>query len=222
MMSRIKVRTDTLGSGCVALGIAIVLASCNAVGTDDMDSDPVPPGQVIAGDDGLWTRIETPPYAAAAGALSRRVVEFEPEASGDITLVGALRWRERAAGAVSPQVRIGLVSDAGETTLLQIFEAASGLRTRADLEMTDALKVGVWYRLVLTIADAPGRPMQVRIVDDRGAEVWRSCGDGPGRCPSVQIDPDALETLRVSVTVDDVRDGDGYVELRDVSLKQNP
>jgi hypothetical protein len=192
------------------------------MGSDESRPNAVPPGQVIAGDDGLWTRVSKPPYHLSEQPLSRRVVEFEPDAAGDITLVAGLRWRERASGAVSPQLRVGLVSAAGEATLLQVFEAGGGLRARADLEMTDALQVGAWYRLMVTIADAPGRPMQVRIADERGVEVWRSCAGASGSCPSVEIDPDLLDTLRVSVTVDDVQGGAGYVELQDISLKRRP
>ncbi|HKE14071.1 MAG TPA: hypothetical protein VKB80_04390 [Kofleriaceae bacterium] len=192
------------------------------MGSDEAEHDAVPPGQVIAGDDGLWTRVSKPPYHASEEPLSRRVVEFEPDSVGDITLVAGLRWRERSAGAVNPQLRVGLISAAGESTLLQVFEAGGGLRARADLEMTDALQVGAWYRLMVTISDSPGRPMQVRIADQRGVEVWRSCAGASGSCPSMAIDPDLLDTLRVSVTVDDVQGGAGYVELRDISLVRHP
>ena len=150
------------------------------------------------------------------------MLELEPDASGDITLVTALRWRDLASHAVSPQVSVGLVSAAGELTLLQIFESGGALRTRVDLEMTDALEVGAWYRVVLTIGAAPGRPLQVRIIDQGDVEVWRSCGGGSTSCPSVRIDPKDLDTLRLNVVVDDVRDGEGHIELKNTSLLRNP
>ncbi len=166
--------------------------------------------------------MKTPPYDAAARARARRVLELEPDSSGDITLVTGLRWRDHSSGAVNPQVRVGLVSASGESTLLQIFESGGALRTRVDLAMTDALEVGVWYRVVLTIADAPGRPLQVRVFDEDDVEVWRSCDGAAARCPSVQIDADDLDTLRVNVVVDDARDGQGHVELSNTSLLRNP
>ncbi len=165
--------------------------------------------------------MKNPPYGAAAGTRARRVLELEPDTSGDITLVTGLRWRDGSSGAISPQVRVGLVSAAGESTLLQIFESGGAVRTRVDLAMTDALEVGVWYRVVLTIADAPGRPLQVRIFDEDEVEVWRSCDGSGARCPSVQIDDEDLDTLRLNVIVDDVRDGEGHVELKDTSLLRN-
>ena len=165
--------------------------------------------------------MKNPPYGAAAGTRARRVLELEPDTSGDITLVTGLRWRDGSSGAISPQVRVGLVSAAGELTLLQIFESGGAVRTRVDLAMTDALEIGVWYRVVLTIADAPGRQLHVRIFDEDEVEVWRSC-DGGARCPSVQIDDVDLETLRLNVIVDDARDGEGHVELKDTSLLRNP
>jgi hypothetical protein len=37
----------------------------------------------------------------------------------------------------------------------------------------------------------------------------------------VQIDDEDLDTLRLNVIVDDVRDGEGHVELKDTSLLRN-
>lgn len=218
-VSRDNVFLHTVRGACAGVALAVALGSC-AAEFDDVGADAGP----SADGDGLdlWTRVKTPPYDAAARSRSRRVLELEPDASGDITLVTSLRWRDHSSGAVNPQVRVGLVSAAGESTLLQIFESGGALRTRVDLAMTDALEVGAWYRVVLTIADAPGRPLQVRILDEDDVEVWRSCDGASARCPSVQIDPADLDTLRLHVIVDDARDGEGHVELANTSLLRNP
>jgi hypothetical protein len=204
----------------VGLPLIVALSACT-VDYDDVGLDAAP-GEVGAGDEGLWTQVEAPPYDAAGVAMTRRVLELKPDAAGDITLVAALRWNDSAAGAIDPQVTFSLASDQGESTLLQIFESGGVLRTRFDLEMTDVLQVGGWYRVVLTIADAPGRPMQVRLFGADGAEVWRSCGDGAARCPSAPIDASAPGNLRLVVSVDDARFGQAHVELKDVSLVRQP
>ena len=221
-----KVSIGTLLSTCAGFALSTTLVSCA------LDSDEIGPDADTAGENdstnddglGLWTDIKKPPYHAAAISLSRSVVELKPEVSaGDITLTAALRWRDHAAGAVNPQVSFGLLSSAGEQTLLQVFENDGLLRTRVDLEMTDALEVGVWYRVAVTIADAPGRPVQARIFDQEGEEVWRSCGGAASaRCPSTQLDADDMENVRLSVIVDDLRAGEGQVEVKDISLKRNP
>jgi len=199
----------------------VVLGSC-AADFDDVGPDAAV-AEGIAGDGlDLWTPIAAPPYDAAERSRARRVLELEPDGPGDITLVTALRWRDSAAGAVSPLVSVALAGAGSESTLLQIFESDGGLRARADLEMTDALEVGVWYRVTLTIADAPGRPVQVRIADADGVEVWRSCGGEAARCPSAPIDAGDLDALRLNVTVDDLRGGEGIVQLRDTWILQNP
>jgi hypothetical protein len=188
---------------------------------DDVGLDAAP-GDVGSGDEGLWTQVEAPPYDAAGVAMARRVLELKPDAAGEIKLAAALRWNDNAAGAIDPQVTFSLASSQGESTLLQIFESRGVLRTRFDLEMTDVLQVGAWYRVELTIGDAPGRLMQVRILDAEGIEVWRSCGDGAVRCPSAPVDASALGSLRLVVSVDDARYGQPHIELRDVAIVQKP
>lgn len=174
-----------------------------------------------SGDDqGLWTEVEAPPYAAAEVGLSHNVVELKPQAAGDITLTAMLRWHDHVEGALKPQVRFGLVTPDGESTLMQIFESGGVLRTRVDLAMTDALQVGSWYQVVMTIASAPGRPVQVSIFGQDGAEVWRSCS--AAACPATLLDAEDLEGVRLSVTVDDVRGGEAQVEVKDISLQRNP
>jgi hypothetical protein len=200
--------------------LAVSLSSC-ALESDDVELDDAAGDLTPADDDlGLWTGVPAPPYDAAGLALSHEVFELKPAARGDITLTASLRWRHRSAGAIDPQLSFGLVTSEGESTLLQIFENGGALQTRFDLEMTDALQIGAWYRVALTIADAPGRPVQVRIFDDAGAEVWRSCREGG--CPSTSIDPGALEDVRLNVTVVDARNGNGHIEIRDLSLDPNP
>jgi len=224
MRSDVKQQMGTLllRRSCAGLIIAVAMASC-ALESDDVGFDDEAVGDIDTEDDrlGLWTGVQAPPYAAAAWGLSRRDFELKPDASGDITLVAELRWRGYAAGAVSPQLTFGLVTDEGESTLLQIFESRGALHTRFDLEMSNALVAGAWYRVVLTIADAPGRPVQARIFGEDGAEVWRSCAGGAS-CPSAPIDAESLETLRLSVSIYDARNGKGHIELKDLSLVPNP
>jgi hypothetical protein len=210
----------TVRDACACLALVVAVGSC-AADFDDVGADAAPSAE-STGDDGLWTRVKTPPYDVAARSRARRVLDLEPDATGDITLVTELRWRDHSSGAVNPQVRVALMSGAGESTLLQIFESGGALRTRVDLAMTDALEVGAWYRVMLTIADAPGRPLQVRIFDEDEVEVWRSCDGAAARCPSVQIAAEDLDTLRLNVIVDDARDGEGHVELSNTSLLRNP
>ena len=187
---------------------------------DEIGPDADPAGDVQSADSfGLWTGVNRPPYYIGAPALARRVVELTPESPGDINLVAELRWRDHAAGAVNPQVSIGLASARGESTLMNFFESDGIVRARLDLAMTDVLEVGVWYRVAMTISGAPDHLVQVRIHDEDGVEVWRSCGDGSARCPSAPITAGDLDTLRLTVTVDDVRQGAGQIELRDISLK---
>lgn len=199
---------------------AVSLSSCalesDDVAVDDVAGDPNPGVDEL----GLWTGVAAPPYDAAGLALSHEVVELKPHARGDITLSASMRWRHHSAGAIDPQLSFGLVTAEGESTLLQIFENGGALQTRFDLEMTDALQIGQWYRVRLTIADAPGRPVQVRIYDQAGAEVWRSCRDGG--CPATSIGAGALEDVRLNVTRVDARNGNGHIELRDLSLAPNP
>jgi hypothetical protein len=218
-VSRFQVSLRTVRGACAGLALLVASGSC-AADFDDVEADAAPSSEATD-DDGLWTRVKNPPYAVGAGVRARRVLELEPDTSADITFVTDLRWRGRSSGAVNPQVGVALVSEAGESTLLQIFESGGALRARVDLAMTDALEVGVWYRVVLTIADAPGNPVQVRIFEEGGVEVWRSCDGSGARCPSVQIDDEDLDTLRLNVIVDDVRDGEGHVELKDTSLLRN-
>jgi hypothetical protein len=216
------VSIDTFHRSCAGFAMAIALASC-VIDSDEVGPDAQPVGEIVSSESdlGLWTGVKRPPYAASTMAPSRRVLELKPQSSGEITLSASLRWSDLTSSAISPQVSVALVSDVSESTLLQVFESGGLLRARADLAMTDVLEPNVWYRVVLTIADAPNRLMQVRVFDAAG-EVWRSCGDGSTRCPSVQIDADELASLRLSVVVDDAREG-GQVELQNVSLdKHNP
>jgi hypothetical protein len=218
-----KVSIDTLHRFCAGIAIAISMASC-VLDSDEYGPDAQPSGEIVSGDEdnfGLWTGIRRPPYAASVQSSSRQVFELQPESPGGFQLAAALRWPELTAGEISPQVSIGLTSARSESTLLQIFASGGLVRARADLAMTDALEPGVWYRVVVTVGDAPARQLQVSIFDDSG-EVWRSCG-GAAACPSVQIDQADLASLRLSVIVDDAREG-GQIELKNVSLanKHNP
>lgn len=219
-MKQQKVSIDTLHRSCAGIAIAISMASC-VLDSDAYGPDAQPNGEIVSDDDGLWTGISRPPYAASVQSSTRKVYELQPESPGGFQLAAALRWPELRAGEVSPQVSVGLTSARSESTLLQIFASGGLVRARADLAMTDALVPGVWYRLVVTVGDAPARQLQVSIFDDRG-EVWRSCG-GATACPSVQIDQADLASLRLSVIVDDAREG-GQIELKNLSLasKHNP
>jgi hypothetical protein len=218
-MSPIEVSKNTIWRACAGFAFSVALASCGTIGSDD-ESDLVP-AEDSGDDQGLWTEVAAPPYAAAELGLTHNVLELKPEVSGDITLSAMLRWHDHVAGALKPQVRFGVLTPDGESTLMQIFESGGVLRTRVDLEMTDALAVGVWYRVVMTIADAPGRPVQVRIFGQDGAELWHSCSSAAA-CPSTLIDAEDLDSVRISVTVDDVRGGEAQVEVKDISLQRNP
>lgn len=212
-------RIRTLNRACAGLAVWTALVGCNAMDVDEIGPDADPAGVQSADGIELWTGARRPPYRVGAPALVRRVVELRPESPGDIDLVADIRWRDHAAGAVNPQVSIGLASARGKSTLMNFFESDGIVRARLDLAMTDVLEVGVWYRVALTISGAPDHLVQVRIYDEDGAEVWRSCGDG-ARCPSAPITAGDLESLRLTVTVDDVRQGEGQIELKDISLVQ--
>src|SRR5262245_25540320 len=107
------VSVDTLHRACAGFALSAALVACaldsDDVGLEEAESN----GELNNADDelGLWTGISAPPYAAGALAPTRQVFELDPQASGDITLVANLRWREHAAGAIDPQVSFGLVSD---------------------------------------------------------------------------------------------------------------
>jgi hypothetical protein len=221
-MALFDVRIPAVHRACAGLAVWIALVSCNAMDVDDVGPDADEAADIQSSDAfGLWTGAKRLPYRVGGPAVSRRVVELAPGSSGPITMVAALRWRDHSAGAVNPQVNIGLASARGESTLLHVFESDGVLRAGVDLAMTDVLEVGVWYRVVLTISEAPGRLVQATIFDENAVEVWRSCGDGATRCPSAPIDAHDLQSLRVTITVDDVRQGQGQVELKDISLKHS-
>jgi hypothetical protein len=219
-MKQFKVSTDTLRGICAGLAISAALAACardpDDIGPDADSGDDIGPG---AGLD-LWTRVQRPPYQAAALSLTHRVLEVVPEATGDILLEAELRWRDHAAGAIEPQVSFSLATDASETVLAQVFAREGRLRTRADLAITDRLEIGAWYRVVVAIGEGPARPVQVRILDADNVELWRSCESG--RCPSVRLDPAELDSLRLAIAVDDLREGLGQIELRNIALKPSP
>lgn len=221
-MNQFKVSIDTLRRTCAGFAISALLVAC-ALDSDDVGSDADSVGDIgpEVGLD-LWTGVKKPkpPYRAAALSLSHRVLEMVPDSTGDILLEASLRWRDHAAGAIEPQVSFGLATDSSESILAQVFESGGQLRTRADLSMSDVLEVGAWYRVVVTIGDAPSRPVQVRILDSDDVEVWRSCD--AGRCPSVQVAEAELDSLRLSITVDDLREGLGQIELKNISLKRHP
>lgn len=219
-MNQFKVSTRTLHGVCAGFAISALLAAC-ALETDELgpDGDTVDEIGPEAGLD-LWTGVKKPPYRAAALTLSHRVLELSPEATGDIRLEASLRWRDNTAGAIEPQVSFGLATDSGDALLAQVFESRGQLRTRADLAMSDVLEVGAWYRVSVSIGAAPGRPVQVRILDSEDVEVWRSCD--AGRCPSIRLDPTELDSLRLTVTVDDLREGLGQIELKNISLQRQP
>ena len=219
-MNQFKVSIPTLRGACAGFALSALLAAC-ALESDGLGSDADSVGDIgpEAGLD-LWTGVKKPPYRAAALSLTHRVLEMSPDSTGDIRLEAQLRWRDNTAGAIEPQVSFGLATDSSELLLAQVFESRGQLRTRADLAMSDVLEVGAWYRVSVTIGDAPSRPVQVRILDSEDVEVWRSCD--AGRCPSVQVDPTELDSLRLTIAVDDLREGLGQIELKNVSLKQHP
>ena len=217
-MNQFKVSIPTLRGVCAGFAISALLAAC-ALEPDGSDADSVGEIGPEVGLD-LWTGVKKPPYRAAALSLSHRVLELSPDSTGDILLEASLRWRDYTGGAIEPQVTFGLATDSSEALLAQVFESRGQLRTRADLAMSDVLEVGAWYRVSVTIGEAPGRPVQVRILDSEDVEVWRSCD--AGRCPSVQVDPTALDSLRLTVSVDDLREGLGQIELKNISLQRNP
>jgi len=219
-----KVSMDTLRTLCAGFAISATMAGGCAIDSDDSGPDAASDGELSPAGDSLdlWTGVKKPPYHAAALSLSHRVLELDPQSTGEISLAASLRWRDHTGGAVDPRVSFGMITSRGESTLAQVFESNGQLRSLADLAMSDVLEVGAWYRVVLTIADAPGRAVQVRLFDQGGAEVWRSCGGSAGSCPSARIDADDVQNLRLSVTVDDVREGRGQIELKDISLKQLP
>lgn len=218
-MNQFKVSIPTLRGVCAGFAISALLAACALESDGVADGDTVGEFGPEAGLD-LWTGVKKPPYRAAGLALTHRVLEMSPDSSGDIVLEAQLRWRDYTAGAIEPQVSFGLATDSSESMLAQVFESRGQLRTRADLAMSDVLEVGAWYRVAVTIGDAPSRPVQVRILDTEDVEVWRSCD--AGRCPSVQVEQTELDSLRLTITVDDLREGLGQIELKNISLKQQP
>ena len=218
-MNQFKVSIPTLRGVCAGFAISALLAACALESDDVGPDDSVGEFGPEAGLD-LWTGVKKPPYRAAALSLTHRVLELSPGAHGDIVLEAQLRWRDNTAGAIEPQVSFGLATDSSESQLAQVFESRGQLRTRADLAMSDVLEVGSWYRVAVTIGAAPSRPVQVRILDSEDVEVWRSCD--AGRCPSVQVDPAELDSLRLTITVDDLREGLGQIELKNISLQRNP
>lgn len=217
-------RVNTLRGLFAGLAVCAALVACHTLDDEEIALDDESTGEFQPSTDGLglWTQVRRPPYHIGVPALSRRLLELAPEtaAGGDITLAASLRWRDQGVGAVDPQVSFGLVGTRGESTLLQVFENDGMVRGRFDLEMTDLLEVGVWYRVVLTITEAPGRPVQARIYDDRGSLIWRSCSDAA--CPATQLDDADLAAVRLRITVDDMRQDNGQIEIKDISLQRNP